>query len=70
MKLSIQDFFSKLNQIDRKMWILSHLPKSLWQKTSFFVCSGLNKLFLIIYFQCHYYFIYRVDDVRSTKNKI
>ena len=25
MKFSIKDFFSKFNQIPKKMWILSHL---------------------------------------------
>ena len=28
-----------------------------------FVCNGWNNLSLLIYFQYHYYLIYRVDDV-------
>ena len=28
-----------------------------------FVCNGWNNLSLVIYFQYHYYLIYRVDDV-------
>ena len=35
-----------------------------------FMCSDLNNLSLLTYFQFHYYFIYRVNDVRVTKQEI
>ena len=54
MKFSIKDFFSKFNQIHKKMWILSHLLN--YKKI--FVCSGLNNLSLLIYFQKKYIYIY------------
>ena len=54
MKFSIKDFFSKFNQIHKKMWILSHLLN--YKKV--FVCSGLNNLSLLIYFQKKYIYIY------------
>ena len=52
MKFSIKDFFSKCNQICRKLRVWSHLlKKSLW-KTSFFVQYGLMNLFLILLYYC------------------
>ena len=35
-----------------------------------FMWNGLNNLSLLIYFQCQHYFIYRIDDVRTTKKEI
>ena len=35
-----------------------------------FVCSCLINLSLLIYFQWHYYFIYRTDDARIIKKEI
>ena len=64
MKFSVKDFFSKFNQIHKKMYILSHLLKI---ENFIFVCNGLNSLSLLIYFQYQHYFIYGVDDVRITK---
>ena len=31
--------------------------------------NDLNNLSLLIYFQCQHYFIYRIDDIRTTKKK-
>ena len=45
MKFSIKDFFSKCDQIRRKLQIWSHLlKKSLKWKTSFFVQWELTKV--------------------------
>ena len=32
-----------------------------------FSCAVAYIIFFVIYFQYHYYFIYRVDDVKNTK---
>ena len=37
MKFSIKDFFSKCDQIPRKLWIWSHLLKKSLMETSVFV---------------------------------
>ena len=42
MKFSIKDFFSKCNQICRKLRIWSHLLKKSLMKTSFFVQCKLG----------------------------
>ena len=38
--------------------------KRSFKENLIFVCSGLNNLCILI---CHYYFIYRFDDVRIRK---
>ena len=50
MKFSIKDFFSKCDQIRRKLWIWSHLLKKSLMENVIFLCSvsvlqrGLLKL--------------------------
>ena len=41
MQFSIEDFFSKCNQIRRKLWIWSHLIKKSSMKNEIFLCSSL-----------------------------
>ena len=41
MQFSIEDFFSKCNQIRRKLWIWSHLIKKSSMKNGIFLCSSL-----------------------------
>ena len=40
IKFSVKDFFSKCDQIRRKLWIWSHLPKKLLMENSF-LCSDI-----------------------------
>ena len=63
MKFSIKDFFSKFNEIHRKMLTLSLIENFI------FVCSDLNNLSVLTYFRCHLYFIYCVDDVSFLENQ-
>ena len=47
MKFSIKDFFSKCDQIQRKLWICSHLlKKSLMENLIF--CAALVNIFWFI----------------------
>ena len=62
MKFSIKDFFSKFNPQENVDFV-TFTKKSLIENF-IFVCSVLNNLSLLTYFQCHFYFSYRVDGVR------
>ena len=42
MKFSIKDFFSKCDQIPRKLQIWSHLLKKFLMENFIFLCSGDN----------------------------
>ena len=42
MKFSVKDFFSKCDQISRKLWIWSHLLKKSLMENFIFLCS-VNK---------------------------
>ena len=57
MEFSIKYLFNKSNQIQRKKVNFVKSTKKSLTENFIFVCSDL------IYFQCHYYFTYRVDDV-------
>ena len=39
MKFSVKDFFSKCDQISRKLWIWSHLLKKSLMENFIFLCS-------------------------------
>ena len=45
MKFSINDFFSKCDQIRRKLWIWSHLLKKSLMENFHFLCSGHQQFF-------------------------
>ena len=42
MKLSVKDFFNKCDQIRRKLWVWSHLPKKFLME-NFILCAVKNK---------------------------
>ena len=58
MKFCIKDFFSKANTQENVDFIT--FTKKYLTKNFIFVCSDLN-LSLLIYFQCHCFFIYRAE---------
>ena len=69
MKFPIKDFFSKCDQVRRKLRIWSHLLKKSLMETSFFVhCRYANCHFTIKYF-CYLRYVSRTKLEQKTRRK-